>query len=126
MQSISHLKQELMDQQEASQLFGIQQEHGLSQILGGIHQTFSGEFLYPSVYERAAHMFYFTLKDHPFVDGNKRIGSFLLLLYLSAHKVQLSNITNESLVALALLVAQSNPTDKDIIIKLIINLISQD
>lgn len=126
LQSISHLKQELMDQQEASQLFGIQQEHGLSQILGGIHQTFSGEFLYPSVYERAAHMFYFTLKDHPFVDGNKRIGSFLLLLYLSAHKVQLSNITNESLVALALLVAQSNPTDKDIIIKLVINLISQD
>jgi death-on-curing family protein len=126
LQSISHLKQELMDQQEASHLFGTQREHGLSQILGGIHQTFSGEFLYPSVYERAAHLFYFTLKDHPFVDGNKRIGSFLLLLYLSAHKVQLSNITNESLVALALLVAQSNPTDKDIIIKLILNLISQD
>lgn len=126
LQNISQLKRELMDQQEASHLFGAQREHGLAQILGSIHQTFGGELLYPSIYERAAHLFYFTLKDHPFVDGNKRIGSFLLLLYLSVHLIQLDHITNESLVALALLVAQSDPTDKDIIIKLILNLITRD
>lgn len=123
-QSIQKLKEDLINQNEASSLFGNQRDHGLSQILGGIHQTFAGEFLYPSIYERAAHLFYFTLKDHPFVDGNKRIGSFLLLLYLSIHNIQLSHITNESLVALALLVAQSDPADKDIITKLVLNLIT--
>ncbi|MBX3487541.1 MAG: virulence protein RhuM/Fic/DOC family protein [Candidatus Paracaedibacteraceae bacterium] len=120
--NILSFKQDLMSQQEASELFGNQREHGLSQILGSIHQTFAGELLYQSIYERAAHLFYFTLKDHPFVDGNKRIGSFLLLLYLSGHHIQLDHITNEGLVALALLVAQSDPTDKDIIIKLVLNL----
>ena len=92
----------------------------------GIHQTFSGQLFYPSVYERAAHLFYFTLKDHPFVNGNKKIESFLLLLYLAVHTIQLSHITNESLIALALLVAQSNPNDKDMIIKLILNLITKE
>lgn len=125
-QNILKLKQELISQQEASYLFGIQRGHGLDQILGSIHQTFAGELLYPSVYERAAHLFYFTLKDHPFVDGNKRIGSFLLLLYLSAHHIELSHVTNESLVALALLVAQSDPADKEIMIKLILNLIARE
>ena len=124
--NILQIKNELMSQREASSLFGNQREHGLAQILGGIHQTFGGDLLYPSIYERAANLFYFTLKDHPFVDGNKRIGSFFLLLYLSVHNIQLSHITNESLVALALLVAQSNPADKDIIIKLILNLIVKD
>ena len=124
--SIAQLKQGLIEKKEASSLFGVQRDHGLDQILGSIHQTFSDQFLYPSIYERAAHLFYFTLKDHPFVDGNKRIGSFLLLLYLSAYNIQLPPITNESLVAMALLVAQSNPNDKDIIIKLVLNLITTD
>ena len=109
MQSISHLKQELMDQQEASQLFGIQQEHGLSQILGGIHQTFSGEFLYPSVYERAAHMFYFTLKDHPFVDGNKRIGAHAMLIFLSINGVEL-DYSQKELVEIILATAAGEVT----------------
>lgn len=124
-QNIINFKYELMEQQEASDLFGKQRGHGLSQILGSIHQTFSNELLYPSIYERAAHLFYFVLKDHPFVDGNKRIGSFLLLLYMSVHGIPLFHITNESLIALALLVAQSNPADKEIIIKLILNLITE-
>jgi DNA ligase (NAD+) len=126
LKNIAQLKQNLINQEEASSLFGLQRDHGLDQIIGSIHQVFSGQFLYPSVYERAAHLFYFTLKDHPFIDGNKRIGSFLLLLYLATHNIQLFPITNESLVALALLVAQSNPNDKDIIIKLILNLITKD
>jgi DNA ligase (NAD+) len=126
LKSIHQLKENLIQQKEASSLFGNRREHGLDQILGGIHQTFDGQLLYPSVYERAAHLFYFTLKDHPFVDGNKRIGSFLLLLYLAAYNLSMSHISQESLVALALLVARSDPGDKDIMIKLILNLITKD
>lgn len=98
----------------------------MHQIFGSIHQTFAGKFLYPSIYERAAHLFYFVIKDHPFVDGNKRIGSFLLLLYLTAYEIPLSNLSSESLVALALLVAQSQPGDKEIMVKLVLNLIIKD
>lgn len=126
LKSITQFQESLIQQQEASPLFGNLREHGLDQILGGIHQTFDGHLLYPSVYERAAHLFYFTLKDHPFTDGNKRIGSFLLLLYLAAYNISLNHISKESLVALALLVARSDPHDKNILIKLILNLITQD
>ncbi len=121
-QGISELKSSLMAQNEATPLFGAERQDAFKQITGSIHQTFGGEILYPSVYERAAHLFYFTIKDHPFTDGNKRIGSFLLLLYLSSYGVDI-NLSNETLVALALLVAQSQALDKEIMIKLILNLI---
>lgn len=122
---VSELKSTLMDQNEATTLFGNERENGLKQIVGSIHQTFGGDLLYPSVYERAAHLFYFTIKDHPFTDGNKRIGSFFLLFYLSSYGVPIT-LTNEALVALALFVAQSQPSDKDIMIKLILNLIVKE
>jgi len=122
-EGIAALKKNLMEQKEGSVLFGIEREEAFQQVLGGIHQTFGGELLYPSIYERAAHLFYFTIKDHPFSDGNKRIGSFLLLLYLSSYGLNLK-LTNEALVALALFVAQSHPQDKEIMIKLILNLIT--
>ncbi len=121
-QGISELKSSLMAQNEATPLFGAERQDAFKQIIGSIHQTFGGKILYPSVYERAAHLFYFTIKDHPFTDGNKRIGSFLLLLYLSSYGVDI-NLSNETLVALALLVAQSQALDKEIMIKLILNLI---
>jgi len=119
---ISELKSSLVKQEEATPLFGAERQDAFKQIMGSIHQTFQGELLYPSVYERAAHLFYFTIKDHPFTDGNKRTGSFLLLLYLSCYGLSM-NLTNEALVALALFVAQSQPSDKEIMIKLILNLI---
>lgn len=122
---VSELKSTLMDQNEATPLFGNERENGLKQIVGSIHQTFGGDLLYPSVYERAAHLFYFTIKDHPFTDGNKRIGSFFLLFYLSSYGVPIT-LTNEALIALALFVAQSQPSDKDIMIKLILNLIVKE
>lgn len=122
---ITDLKKSLMGQKEASNLFGIERGEAFRQVLGSIHQTFGGEMLYPSIYERAAHLFYFTIKDHPFTDGNKRIGSFLLLLYLSSYGLGLK-LTNEALVALALFVAQSQPQDKEIMIKLILNLITAE
>ena len=122
---ISELKSSLVKQEEATPLFCTERQDAFKQIMGSIHQTFQGELLYPSVYERAAHLFYFTIKDHPFTDGNKRTGSFLLLLYLSCYGLDM-NLSNEALVALALFVAQSQPSDKEIMIKLILNLIVKE
>ena len=124
-QAIKQLKLNLLDKNEATHLFGIERQDTFKQIMGSIHQTFNGEMLYPSAYERAAHLFYFTIKDHPFVDGNKRIGSLLLLLYLSSHEIGFL-LSNEALVSLALFVAQSSPYDKESVIKLILNLIVRD
>ena len=121
---ILELKDSLLKKKEATSLFGNERQDAFKQIIGSIHQTFGGQTLYPSVYERAAHLFYFTIKDHPFTDGNKRIGSFLLLFYLSSYGIEII-LSNEALVALALFVAQSHPPDKEIMIKLILNLIIQ-
>lgn len=122
---ILELKSSLLKKKEATPLFGRERQDTFKQIMGSIHQTFGDQMLYPSVYERAAHLFYFTIKDHPFTDGNKRIGSFLLLLYLSSYEIEIS-LSNEALVALALFVAQSQPSDKEIMIRLILNLITTE
>lgn len=124
--SINELKQVLMQKKEATSLFGIERENAFEQIIGSIHQTYAGTLLYHSVYERAAHLFYFTIKDHPFTDGNKRIASFLLLLYLTAYDIIPEYFTDETVVALALLVAQSQPSDKEVIIKLILNMLIKE
>ncbi len=124
-QAIQNLKKTLVKKGEASPLFGQQRNEQLQAILGAIHQTFDGAFLYPSGEERAAHLLYFIIKDHPFVDGNKRIGSFLFLLCLQLQGHSLSSINDLTLVTLALLIAESNPKDKDLMIKLIMNLINR-
>ncbi|MFP3012926.1 MAG: RhuM family protein [Rickettsia sp.] len=124
--AISVLKQELQDQQdtEISNLFGLERENNLEGILGNINQTFDGNALYASVQEKAAHLLYFIIKDHPFSDGNKRIGSLLFLLYLTKAKIELKNIGAGAMTSLALLVAESRPAQKSIMINLIMNLIS--
>ena len=125
-QAISALKQELMSKGEASEIFGQERGHGLAGILGAVHQTFGGQDLYPSVEERAAHLLYFVIKDHPFTDGNKRIGSFLFLLFLKANGLLgEGSFDNRALVALALLTAASDPVHKDTLIRLIVNLLSE-
>lgn len=125
--AINELKETLIKKGEATTLFGQQRDHHqLEAILGTIHQTFAGAFLYPSCIERAAHLLYFVIKDHPFVDGNKRIGSFLFLVYLQFQEPPLKRIDDLTLVALALLIAESDPKDKDLMVKLIINLITKN
>ena len=124
--AIMGLKTELSLQSEASNLFG--QEHGkaLDGIIGNLYQTFGGDDLYPSIEEKAAHLIYFIIKDHPFTDGNKRIGCLLFLLFLNINGFKLTVVTPESLTALALLIAESAPMQKEIIIKLVINLLSEN
>ncbi|MFC1830492.1 RhuM family protein [Thermodesulfobacteriota bacterium] len=124
--AISTLKSELARREEASDLFGQERAEHLQGILGSIDQTFDGEDLYPSVEEKAAHLFYFVIKDHPFADGNKRIGAFLFLLYLRENDLlESSGINDNGLVALALLIAESDPKQKELMIRLILNLLSK-
>lgn len=78
--------------------------------------------LYKTPEEKAAHLLYFIIKDHPFTDGNKRIGSFMFLLYLKSQNLPIK-FNENGLVALALLVAESNPNQKDILIRLIVSLL---
>jgi len=121
-QSISSLKQELLNKEEATDIFGQERGEGLTGILGAIQQTFGGQDLYPSMEEKAANLLYFVIKDHPFVDGNKRIGSFLFLLFLRLNRDVL-NFDSKALVALTLLIASSDPAQKDLLIRLVINLL---
>lgn len=121
--AISAMKRQLLETAEATDLFGLERGQQLDAILEGLNQTFGGKALYPTVETRAAHLLYFVIKDHPFADGNKRIGSFLFVNYLARHKRH-HRITDMALVALALLTAQSEPRQKDQIIRLIMNLLA--
>ena len=122
--AITALKADLSKKGEATDLFGQERDDNLLGILGNINQTFGGEELYPSAEEKAAHLLYFIIKDHPFVDGNKRIGSFLFLLFLNENNLlNTSQINDNGLVALALLVAESESNQKELMVRLILNLL---
>lgn len=126
--AVGELKKQLIKKKEASGLFGNERDQGFESLLNSVVQTFAGEYLYKSIEEQAAHLLYFVIKNHPFTDGNKRIGAFLFVWFLEKNKHRFKKtgelkINDNALVALALLVAQSNPDDKDIMIKLVINLI---
>lgn len=123
--AISTLKTSLIAKEEASALFGNERGQALAGILGNIEQTFGGESLYSSVEEKAAHLLYFVIKDHPFTDGNKRIACLLFLVYLTLQGIDFG-LNENGMVALALLTAESNPAQKDLIVKLITNLISNE
>jgi len=124
--AITSLKKELLAKGEATDIFGHERGHGLAGIIGSIQQTFGGQELYTSVEEKAAHLLYFVIKDHPFTDGNKRIGSFLFVLFLHSNGLldTEKRFDNRALVSLALLTAASEPGQKELVIRLIMNLLS--
>jgi prophage maintenance system killer protein len=127
----ARLREALAPRGEAGSLFGQERGDGLAGILGAIEQTFDGEPLYPSVQARAAHLLYFVIKDHPFGDGNKRIGTLLFLEYLRRNGLLLRadgrpRLADNAMVALALLIAESDPAQKDLMIRLILNLLEDD
>ncbi len=123
--AIAILKRELAGRGEATALFGQERGHTLAGIIGAVQQSFGGEELYPSLELKAAHLLYFVIKDHPFSDGNKRIGSFLFLLFLAANnQEETGRFDNRALVALTLLTAASDAAQKDLMIRLIVNLLS--
>jgi prophage maintenance system killer protein len=125
---IAALKEDLIGRGEASALFGNQKDDSFAGILGNILQSFGGEFVYPSIEEQGAHLLYFVIKNHPFSDGNKRIGAFLFIWFLQRNRHHLKSdgelkINDNALAAIALLVAQSDPAQKQLMIHLIMNLI---
>ena len=129
--SIQIFKKRLLEKKEAGSLFGQEVGGKFQGVLGSIGQTYGAKELYSTLEEKAAHLFYFVIKDHPFADGNKRIGSLVFMLYLLQNNSLFSNKTGErkindnALAALALLVAESKPHDKEIMIALIVNLINK-
>jgi len=127
--AIAELKKQLIVKQQATELFGNEKDESFKSSLRSIVQTFGGSFLYPSIEEQAAHLLYFVIKNHSFSDGNKRIGAFLFIWFLDKNKHRFKQsgelkINDNGLTAIALLVAQSHPEEKELMIKLIMNLIN--
>jgi len=126
---IVEIKRELFAKKEASDFFGKQPGKTLEGIIKGIYQTFDGKELYETLEVKAAHLLYLVIKDHPFIDGNKRIGSFLFTYFLDKNEALwrengARRIDDNALVALALLVAESAPKEKEQMVALITQLLS--
>jgi prophage maintenance system killer protein len=121
---LSQLKSELVNKSEATEIFGVEREPGaVAGIVGNVLQSFDGRELYESAEEKAAHLLYFMVKDHPFTDGNKRSGAFSFIWFLKqANILDVTKITPSALTALTILVASSDPKDKDKIVSLILNI----
>jgi prophage maintenance system killer protein len=126
--AIARLKADLMARGEASDLFGRERGDAFAALLGNLEQTVFGEPAYPTVETKAAHLLYFVIKNHPFADGNKRIGSFLFVDFLNRNgrlfRTGEPVINDVGLAALALLVAESAPKDKDVMIRLVMNMLA--
>ena len=125
---IAQLKDELIKKGEATELFGREKAGEFEGILRNIYQTFGGVDLLESVEEKAANLLYYIIKGHPFNDGNKRIGAFMFILFLSKNNMLYKSngelkINDNALVALSLMTAKSDPKQKDTIINLIVNIL---
>ncbi|MFZ0243305.1 MAG: virulence protein RhuM/Fic/DOC family protein [Desulfobacterales bacterium] len=110
-------------------LFGLEKDHGFESALGAVYQTFGGEELYPSIEEKAANLLYFVVKNHAFSDGNKRIAAALFVTFLAGNRALYrkdgsKRIADNALVAITLMIAESNPVDKETMVKLMVNLIN--
>lgn len=128
--ALARLKSDLMARGEATELFARERGDGLDALLGNLDQTVFGEPAYPTVEAKAAHLLYFVIKNHPFADGNKRSGAFLFVDFLARNARLLDAsgqpvINDIGLAALALLVAESAPEQKDTLIRLIMNMLSR-
>lgn len=126
--AIGELRADLIARHEATDLFGREREDGLAALLGNLDQTVFGQPAYPTVESKAAHLLYFVIKNHPFSDGNKRIGSFLFVEFLHRNGRLTRGgepvINDVGLAALALLVAESAPKDKEVMIRLVMNMLA--
>ncbi|MEO5349476.1 MAG: virulence protein RhuM/Fic/DOC family protein [Magnetococcus sp. YQC-3] len=127
---LAHLKTELAARGEATDLFAQERGDAFAALLGNLEQSIFGEPAYPSVEAKAAHLLYFVIKNHPFTDGNKRSGAFLFVDFLHDNGRLLGEdgnpvINDIGLAALALLVAESDPTQKEIMICLIMNMLAR-
>ena len=111
-----------------SSLFALERNKGLKEIIGTIYNTFDGKDLYPTIEEKAANFLYLIIKNHVFIDGNKRIAATLFIYFLNYYNILYKDnkqvIDNNTLVAVTLLIAESNPKEKDILIDLVMNFLT--
>ena len=114
---------------EESELFGVERDKGLKAIIGNVYQSFSGQDIYNSIEEKAANLLYLVVKNHVFIDGNKRIAATLFIYFLKFYGILYNEngkvIDNHTLTALTLLVAESNPKEKEVMIDLIMNFLTE-
>ena len=112
-----------------SKLFALERNEGLKAILGAIYQSFAGKDVYPTIQEKAANFLYMIIKNHVFIDGNKRIAATLFIYFLDYYNILYKNgiltIDNNTLVALTLLIAESNSKEKEILVDLVMNFLTQ-
>ncbi len=111
-----------------SKLFALERDRGLESIIGDIYQSFDGKDVYPTIEEKAANFLYLVTKNHTFIDGNKRIAATLFIYFLDFYNILFRDgiqvIDNNSLVAITLLIAESNPKEKDILVDLVMNFLN--
>ena len=114
---------------EESDLFAVERDKGLDGIIGNIYQTFNGDDVYKSIEEKASNFLYLIVKNHVFIDGNKRIAATLFIYFLNFYNILYKNnkqiIDNNTLTALTLLIAESNPKEKEIIVDLVMNFMNE-
>ena len=115
---------------EENSLFAVERDKGLESIIGNIYQSFDGQDIYKSIEEKAANFLYIIVKNHVFADGNKRIAATLFIYFLNFYGILYKNgkqtIDNNTLAALTLLIAESNPKEKDVIIDLVMNFLNNE
>lgn len=115
---------------EESSLFAVERDKGLESIIGNIYQSFAGQDIYKSIEEKGANFLYLIVKNHVFADGNKRIAATLFIYFLNFYGILYKNgkqtIDNNTLAALTLLIAESNPKEKEVIIDLVMNFLNND
>ena len=113
---------------EKSEIFAMERDKGLESIINNIYQTFDGKDVYESIEEKAANFLYTCVKNHVFIDGNKRIAATLFIYFLQFYGILYLNdravIDNNTLASLTLLIAQSNPKEKELLIQLIMNFLT--
>jgi len=131
--NLQKVRQELdqLKNQYPTGLFGLEKDQSFSGSIGAIYQSFDGKDLYPSIEEKAAHLLYFVVKNHSFIDGNKRIAASLFLWFLNENAILYNDngskrLADNALVALTLLIAESKAEEKETIVKVIVNLINKN
>ncbi|HNX82696.1 MAG TPA: RhuM family protein [Candidatus Omnitrophota bacterium] len=126
-----HAVRELKGKVKSPDLFGVEHDQSFKSSIASVYQTFSGNDLYPSIEEKAAHLLYFIVKNHSFIDGNKRIAASIFLWFLEKNGILYNGngtkrIADNALVALTLMIAESKPSDRDVIVTLVVNLINRN
>lgn len=128
--AVSEMKKKFLPNKQVSKLFGIERNDEFRGILQSIYQSFDGQPLYPSVEEKAAHLLFFIVKNHPFADDNKKIGAFLFLRFLAKngclyHPDGSKKLDDATVVAITLLVATCDKEQKEMVIRLILNFLAK-